>query len=205
MKTSGKCARSSARFLSPETALTACGDRGSRNPLARFRKAAKRAPRRGALPGVGWPRYCCATRDPSPVAAGTSGRAVRRHQRLRAAPHAQRHAVLKLLNVSKKQQRERFLERLERPEKNWKFSLRRSRGAQALVGHRQAFEQMVQNTSTKWAPWWVIPADHKWVTRTLVAAIITRSIDGLGVAFPKVSDKDRLRLAAARTELLADE
>jgi hypothetical protein len=63
---------------------------------------------------------------------------------------------------------------------------------------------MVQNTSTKWAPWWVIPADHKWVTRTLVAAIITRSIDGLGVAFPKVLEKDRLRLAAARTQLLAE-
>jgi hypothetical protein len=68
----------------------------------------------------------------------------------------------------------------------------------------QAFEQMVQNTSTKRAPWWVIPADHKWVTRTLVAAIIARSSDGLGVGFPKVSEKDRLRLAAARTDLLAD-
>jgi PPK2 family polyphosphate:nucleotide phosphotransferase len=113
--------------------------------------------------------------------------------------------VLKFfLNVSKKQQRARFLERLERPEKNWKFSFGDLEERKHWPEYRQAFEQMVQNTSTKWAPWWVIPADHKWVTRTLVAAIITRSIDGLGVAFPKVSAKDRLRLAAARTELLAD-
>jgi PPK2 family polyphosphate:nucleotide phosphotransferase len=113
--------------------------------------------------------------------------------------------VLKFfLNVSKKQQRARFLERLERPEKNWKFSFGDLEERKHWSEYRQAFDQMVQNTSTKWAPWWVIPADHKWVTRTLVAAIITRSIDGLGVAFPKVSAKDRLRLAAARTELLAD-
>ena len=112
--------------------------------------------------------------------------------------------VLKFFrNVSKKQQRQRFLERLERPEKNWKFSFGDLEERKHWPEYRQAFEQMVQNTSTKWAPWWVIPADHKWVTRTLVAAIITRSIDGLGVAFPKVSEKDRLRLAAARTELLA--
>jgi PPK2 family polyphosphate:nucleotide phosphotransferase len=121
--------------------------------------------------------------------------------------HLERNGTLVLkffLNVSKKQQRARFLERLERPEKNWKFSFGDLEERKHWSEYRQAFEQMVQNTSTKWAPWWVIPADHKWVTRTLVAAIITRSIDGLGVAFPKVSAKDRLRLAAARTELLAD-
>jgi PPK2 family polyphosphate:nucleotide phosphotransferase len=113
--------------------------------------------------------------------------------------------VLKFfLNVSKKEQRQRFLERLERPEKNWKFSFGDLEERKHWSEYRQAFEQMVQNTSTKWAPWWVIPADHKWVTRTLVAAIITRSIDGLGVAFPKVLEKDRLRLAAARTQLLAE-
>jgi PPK2 family polyphosphate:nucleotide phosphotransferase len=114
--------------------------------------------------------------------------------------------VLKFfLNVSKKEQRQRFLERLERPEKNWKFSFGDLEERKHWSEYRQAFEQMVQNTSTKWAPWWVIPADHKWVTRTLVAAIITRSIDGLGVAFPKVSDKDRQRLADVRNELLAHE
>jgi polyphosphate kinase 2 (PPK2 family) len=100
--------------------------------------------------------------------------------------------------VSKKQQRQRFLERLERPEKNWKFSFGDLEERKHWSEYRQAFEQMVQNTSTKWAPSWAIPADHQWVT--LVAAIITRSVDGLGVGFRKVSEKDRLRLVAARTD-----
>ena len=70
--------------------------------------------------------------------------------------------VLKFfLNVSKEQQRQRFLERLDRPEKNWKFSFSDLEERKYWSEYRQAFEQMVQNTSTKWAPWWVIPADHK--------------------------------------------
>ena len=113
--------------------------------------------------------------------------------------------VLKFfLNVSKKVQRNRFLERLERPEKNWKFSFGDLEERKHWSAYRDAFEQMVQNTSTNWAPWWVIPADHKWVTRALVAAIITRSINKLGVTFPEVSDTDRKRLAIARKELLAE-
>ena len=62
---------------------------------------------------------------------------------------------------------------------------------------------MIQNTSTNQAPWWVIPADNKWITRTLVAGIITRSIERLDLTFPTVSDKDRKRLEAARIELMA--
>ena len=113
--------------------------------------------------------------------------------------------VLKFfLNVSKNEQRKRFLERLERPEKNWKFSFGDLEERKYWSEYREAFEQMVQNTSTPWAPWWVIPADHKWVTRALVASIITRSINKLGVTFPEVSDKDRRRLAVAQRELLAE-
>ena len=113
--------------------------------------------------------------------------------------------VLKFfLNVSKNEQRKRFLERLERPEKNWKFSFGDLEERKHWSAYREAFEQMVQNTSTRWAPWWVIPADHKWVTRALVASIVTRSIDKLGVAFPEVSETDRKRLAIARKELLAE-
>jgi PPK2 family polyphosphate:nucleotide phosphotransferase len=114
--------------------------------------------------------------------------------------------VLKFfLNVSKNEQRKRFLERLERPEKNWKFSSTDLEERKHWSAYREAFEQMVQNTSTTWAPWWVIPADHKWVTRALVASIVTRSINKLGVAFPEVSEQDRKRLAIARKELLAEE
>ena len=112
--------------------------------------------------------------------------------------------VLKfLLNVSKKVQRERFLERLDRPEKHWKFSVSDLEERKHWSEYQVAFEQMIQHTSTKQAPWWVIPADNKWVTRTLVAGIITRSIERLGLTFPKVSDKDRKRLEAARVELMA--
>ena len=112
--------------------------------------------------------------------------------------------VLKfLLNVSKKVQRERFLERLDRPEKHWKFSISDLEERKYWSEYQIAFEQMIQHTSTKQAPWWVIPADNKWVTRTLVAGIITRSIERLGLTFPKVSDKDRKRLEAARVELMA--
>ena len=107
------------------------------------------------------------------------------------------------LNVSKKEQRQRFLERLERPEKNWKFSFGDLEERKHWSEYRDAFEQMIQNTSTKWAPWWVIPADNKWVTRTLVAAIITRSIDDLGVAFPEVPPEQQQRLATAKKALSA--
>jgi len=113
--------------------------------------------------------------------------------------------VLKFfLNVSKQEQKKRFLERLDRPEKNWKFSFGDLEERKHWSEYRDAFEQMVQNTSTKWAPWWVIPADHKWVTRTLVAGIITESINAMGLTFPEVSDKDKQRLAAAKTDLLAE-
>ncbi len=141
-----------------------------------------------------------------PIAARTSGSD--RYDDINAFErHLTRNGTLVLkffLNVSKNEQKKRFLERLDRPEKNWKFSFGDLEERQHWPAYREAFEQMVQNTSTKWAPWWVIPADRKWVTRALVAAIITRSINKLGVTFPEVSEKDRKRLAIAKKELLAE-
>jgi PPK2 family polyphosphate:nucleotide phosphotransferase len=107
------------------------------------------------------------------------------------------------LHVSKKEQGRRFLARLEQPDKTWKFSFGDLEERKYWSDYQHAYEQMLQHTSTPWAPWWVIPADHKWVTRTLVATILTRSIDGLGARFPDVSDQDRRRLAAARRDLSA--
>jgi len=113
--------------------------------------------------------------------------------------------VLKFfLNISKKEQRKRFMERLERPEKNWKFSLGDLEERKHWSEYQDAFEKMLQHTSTPWAPWWVIPADHKWVTRALVAGIISKSIDGLGVKFPEVTAERQRRLAAARRGLAAE-
>ena len=120
--------------------------------------------------------------------------------------HLSRNGTLILkffLNVSKKEQGKRFLERLDRPEKNWKFSFGDLEERKHWSEYRDAFEQMLQHTSTKWAPWWVIPADHKWITRALVAAIITRSIEKLGLKFPEVSAERRKRLVAARQALAA--
>ena len=89
--------------------------------------------------------------------------------------------------MSKAEQKQRFKDRLEDPAKHWKFSFADLKEREHWAEYQDAFEQMLQHTSTKWAPWWVIPADNKWVTRALVAGIITNSIDALGVEPPAVS------------------
>jgi polyphosphate kinase 2 (PPK2 family) len=92
-------------------------------------------------------------------------------------------------------------ELLERRDKHWKFSSGDLEERKRWPEYQRAFEQMLQHTSTDWAPWWVAPG-HKWVKRALVAAILTRSINALGVSFPTVSDERRRQLEAARQELL---
>jgi PPK2 family polyphosphate:nucleotide phosphotransferase len=111
--------------------------------------------------------------------------------------------VLKFfLHLSKKEQKQRFLERLDRKEKNWKFSAADVKERQHWDRYQDAFEQMLRHTSTKWAPWWVIPADHKWVTRALVAGVITDAIEELKLKFPTVSPAQEQALADARRELM---
>lgn len=108
------------------------------------------------------------------------------------------------LNVSKEEQKRRFMDRLERPEKNWKFS----EADLAERGHwdeyMKAYEDALNATSTKWAPWYVIPADHKWVTRAVAADIITTTLRGLDLNYPKVTDEQRKRLVEARQRLAAE-
>jgi len=105
------------------------------------------------------------------------------------------------LNVSKEAQHERFAERLEDPSKHWKFSFNDLEERRHWDKYQDAFEQMLQKTSTEWAPWWVVPADNKWVTRTLVCAILTQSIEALGDRPPTLSAEQMKRLAEARREL----
>jgi PPK2 family polyphosphate:nucleotide phosphotransferase len=105
------------------------------------------------------------------------------------------------LNVSKGEQKRRFKERLDRPDKQWKFSFADLKEREFWNDYQDAFEQMLQHTSTPWAPWWVIPADHKWVTRALIAGIITNSIDALGVKEPEVTDEQRRLIAQAKKAL----
>jgi PPK2 family polyphosphate:nucleotide phosphotransferase len=108
------------------------------------------------------------------------------------------------LNLSKKEQKKRFLERLENDEKHWKFSLADMKERGFWKDYQAAFEDMIQNTSTPWAPWWLIPADNKWVTRALVAGITTASIKKLGLQYPVVNDEQKKLLARARRELMAE-
>lgn len=108
------------------------------------------------------------------------------------------------LNVSKEEQKRRFMERLERPEKNWKFSPS-DLGERAYWGdYMKAYEDALGATSTEWAPWYVVPADHKWVTRTLVSDIVTTTIQGLDLRYPEVTPQERARLAEARKKLEAE-
>jgi PPK2 family polyphosphate:nucleotide phosphotransferase len=108
------------------------------------------------------------------------------------------------LNVSKKEQKKRFLERLDQPEKNWKFSAADVRERGYWDEYQHAYEDMLNATSTKHAPWYVIPADRKWFTRACVADIIASRISELDLSYPKLSEEDMTELANARQQLVAE-
>jgi PPK2 family polyphosphate:nucleotide phosphotransferase len=113
--------------------------------------------------------------------------------------------VLKFfLNVSKKEQKRRFLERLDQPEKNWKFSASDVLERQHWDEYMSAYEEMIRNTSTKRAPWYVVPADHKWFTRVVVAEALVHALNKLDLSFPQVDDEKRKDLKKARI-ILRDE
>jgi PPK2 family polyphosphate:nucleotide phosphotransferase len=102
------------------------------------------------------------------------------------------------LNVSRKEQKKRLLARLDDTQKNWKFSIG-DVGERALwKDYMTAYEQMIEATSTPWAPWYVVPADNKWFTRLVVADIIVAALEGLDLAYPKVGKEKRRELAKVR-------
>ncbi len=105
------------------------------------------------------------------------------------------------LNVSKEEQKRRFLERLDRPEKNWKFSASDLAERGYWDDYMTAYEDAISATSTDLAPWYVIPADHKWITRSVVADIVTTSIQALDLKYPVVSPEQKKRLEDARKQL----
>lgn len=109
------------------------------------------------------------------------------------------------LHVSKKEQKERFLDRLDEPEKNWKFSDADLKERAFWKDYRHAYEEMLEHTSTDAAPWYVVPADNKWYTRAVVADIITSRIEALDLQPPSVSDERRAELAEARKRLVAED
>jgi PPK2 family polyphosphate:nucleotide phosphotransferase len=108
------------------------------------------------------------------------------------------------LNISKEEQRKRFLDRLDQPDKRWKFSAADVDERRFWDDYMSAYEDALTQTSTKWAPWYVIPADHKWVTRALVARILTQEIQRLGLRFPAVTADQEAEFAEARRRLEAE-
>jgi PPK2 family polyphosphate:nucleotide phosphotransferase len=106
------------------------------------------------------------------------------------------------LHLSKPEQRRRFLSRLEDPNKHWKFSLADVRERQKWGAYMRAYEEVIRHTATEYSPWYVVPADHKWFTRLVVAEVVVNALESLELGYPKVSAAKRKELAAARTSLL---
>ena len=102
------------------------------------------------------------------------------------------------LHLSKAEQARRFQARLEEPEKHWKFSASDIKERQHWNDYMAAYEDMIRHTSTPWAPWYVVPADHKWFTRAVVAAAVVDALEGLNLAYPKVDAQKRQQLEEAR-------
>ncbi|PAV11523.1 hypothetical protein ASJ81_09880 [Methanosarcina spelaei] len=110
--------------------------------------------------------------------------------------------VVKLfLYVSKETQKERFLERTLEPEKNWKFSAADMKERAFWDDYMAAYEDMFNHTSTEWAPWYIVPADHKWFTRLAVAAVLYNTMKSLNLAYPTVSEEQKQALLVAKEEL----
>jgi PPK2 family polyphosphate:nucleotide phosphotransferase len=108
------------------------------------------------------------------------------------------------LHLSKEEQRNRFLSRLDEPDKNWKFSEADVKEREHWEDYMEAYEDMICHTATPHAPWFVVPADHKWFTRMVVSSVIIDALESLHLAFPRVDEAKRKELDAAR-ELLLNE
>jgi PPK2 family polyphosphate:nucleotide phosphotransferase len=114
--------------------------------------------------------------------------------------------VLKFfLHLSKKEQKKRFLERLEDSTKNWKFQTSDIKERGFWKGYQKAYEELIQNTATKYAPWYVVPADNKWFTRVVVAFAIVTALNELDLNFPDVEKSKRKELAKVREMLLHED
>jgi PPK2 family polyphosphate:nucleotide phosphotransferase len=107
------------------------------------------------------------------------------------------------LHVSKKEQKQRFLDRIEDSQKNWKFSANDANERDYWDDYMKAYEEMIQETATKHAPWYVVPADNKWFTRVIVALAVIEALASLDLAYPEVDQSKLKELAAAKKKLLS--
>ena len=105
------------------------------------------------------------------------------------------------LNVSRSEQKDRFLSRLDEPKKNWKFSAADIRERAFWPQYMEAYQDMIRHTATPDAPWYCVPADHKWFTRLVVASVIIETLESLNLAYPHVAAPQKKELAAARAAL----
>ena len=108
------------------------------------------------------------------------------------------------LNVSKKEQKKRFLKRLDEPEKNWKFSPSDVRERKYWDDYHKAYEDLIRNTASKHAPWYVVPADHKWFSHLVISTVIVDALESLKLDYPKVDPQKKKELEAARKQLLKE-
>jgi polyphosphate kinase 2 (PPK2 family) len=112
--------------------------------------------------------------------------------------------VLKFfLNVSKEEQRQRFLDRLDEPAKNWKFSMGDVAERALWDKYQAAYQEMIRYTASREAPWHVVPADHKWFTRLVVAATLVERLEQLELKYPKLDDATAAQLDSIRADLVA--
>jgi PPK2 family polyphosphate:nucleotide phosphotransferase len=105
------------------------------------------------------------------------------------------------LHVSRREQKRRFLERIENPQKNWKFSASDSAEREYWNDYMDAYQDMISQTATESAPWYVVPADNKWFTRMVVAAAVIETLGSLGLEYPEVGEEKLKELAAAKRVL----
>jgi PPK2 family polyphosphate:nucleotide phosphotransferase len=114
------------------------------------------------------------------------------------------HVVKIMLNVSREEQARRFLKRLDHPEKNWKFSPSDVRERGYWDDYQRAFDSMLTKTSTRWAPWYVVPADHKWFGRLATAAVLVTALRTINPEYPAADPAEKEEMTKARAELAAE-
>ena len=115
------------------------------------------------------------------------------------------HVIKIMLNLSRQEQARRFLKRIDHPQKNWKFSASDVRERRYWQDYQRAFSDMLTATSTRWAPWYVVPADHKWFTRLATAAIVVDKLRHINPEYPAPDPAAAAQMAQARTGLLAEQ
>jgi PPK2 family polyphosphate:nucleotide phosphotransferase len=114
------------------------------------------------------------------------------------------HVVKVMLNVSRRKQAERFLKRIDHQEKNWKFSPSDVRERRYWDDYQQAFDGMLSQTSTQWAPWYILPADHKWFSHLATAAVLVMALNKINPSYPPPNPAEKTQMAHARGELVAE-